>query len=107
MADYRVRWSEAARADLTEIIDYIAADSPLNALNVLDRLEEAAATLTRHPERGRHIPELRELDLFLYREKIVRPWRLLYRIEGKDVFVLAVLDGRRDLAGLLLERLTR
>ncbi len=36
---------------------------------------------------------------------IERPWRIVYRIETESVLVLAVLDGRRDLRSLLLERL--
>ncbi|NBC14420.1 MAG: plasmid stabilization protein, partial [Gammaproteobacteria bacterium] len=38
---------------------------------------------------------------------IERPWRLVYRIETDAVQVMAVLDGRRDLRSVLLERLVR
>jgi len=34
-------------------------------------------------------------------------WRIVYRYDDKCVYVMAVLDARRDLAGILLERLTR
>ena len=44
---------------------------------------------------------------WVYRELIVRPWRIIYRVSTKRVLVLAVLDGRRDLEGLLLSRLLR
>jgi hypothetical protein len=37
----------------------------------------------------------------------VRPYRIVYRIEGDTVTVLGVLDGRRDLEDALLERLLR
>jgi GrpB-like predicted nucleotidyltransferase (UPF0157 family) len=36
-----------------------------------------------------------------------RPYRIVYRISGNTVVVLAVLDGRRDLQDVLLERLVR
>jgi hypothetical protein len=42
-----------------------------------------------------------------WRELIVKPYRLIYRIEGEVVNVLAVFDGHRDLEDLLLERLLR
>jgi len=42
-----------------------------------------------------------------WRELVVKPYRLVYRIEGDTVTVLAVFDGRRDLEDLLLERLLR
>ena len=38
---------------------------------------------------------------------VVKPYRIIYRIEEDTVTVLAVLDGRRDLEDLLLERLIR
>ena len=42
-----------------------------------------------------------------WRELIVKPYRIIYRIDEDTVNVLAVLDGRRDLQDLLLERLIR
>ena len=42
-----------------------------------------------------------------WRELVIRPYRLVYRIEGDTVIVLAVFDARRDLEDLLLERLLR
>jgi toxin ParE1/3/4 len=38
---------------------------------------------------------------------IERPWRIIYRTEADQVLVMAVLDGRRELRSLLLERLVR
>ncbi len=42
-----------------------------------------------------------------WRELLIEPYRLIYRIEGDTVTVLALFDGRRDLEDLLLERLVR
>ncbi len=52
-------------------------------------------------ERGRIVPEL---DHDAARELIVSGYRLIYEIEGEDVFVLAVIHGARDLMGLWDER---
>jgi toxin ParE1/3/4 len=43
----------------------------------------------------------------MWRELVVRPYRIVYRIRKDIVMVGAVIDGRRDLEDLLLERLTR
>ena len=106
MADRRVLWTDAAKADLNEIADFIAAESPVRALDVIERLERRCSTLERLPERGRLVPELRSVDILIYRELIVEPWRIVYRHDTESVYVMAVLDGRRSLSGLLLERLT-
>ena len=52
-------------------------------------------------------PELRAVGTLHYQEIIERPWRIVYRVQGERVLVLAVLDGRRSLTALLLERLVR
>jgi plasmid stabilization system protein ParE len=107
MRERNVRWSESARGDLDVVIDYIALDSVENALAVLDRLEQRAESLRIAAERGRVVPELSAIDVLQYRELIERPWRIIYRIEPDQVVVLALLDGRRELGSLLLERLVR
>ncbi len=107
MSEFKVLWTETARGDLGEIVRFIAENNPVSALSVLDRIEERAALLVVQPERGRIVPELREEGIRQYRELQERPWRIIYRVGHQQVFVLAVLDGRRDLKTLLLERLVQ
>ncbi len=105
MKSYRVRWASVARTDLYEIVDFIAECSPIEAVRVLDQLEARTRTLPQLPTRGRMVPELRRLGVTAFRELIVGPWRIIYRMNDREVRVLAVLDGRRELADLLLQRL--
>ncbi len=42
-----------------------------------------------------------------YRELHFKPYRIFYRVLISVVEVTAVLDGRRDMATLLQQRLTR
>ncbi len=104
---FRVQWAETAARDLEELISYIAADSPLNAERILDKLEKRARTLESTPVRGRVVPELAHFGIRNWRELIVKPYRIIYRVDEDTTNVLAVLDGRRDLQDLLLERLIR
>jgi addiction module RelE/StbE family toxin len=104
---FRVQWAEVAFRDLEELVSYIATDSDLDANRVLNRLEKRAAALESNPGRGRVVPELAHFGMRTWRELVVRPYRLMYRIEGDTVILLAVFDGRRDLEDVLLERLLR
>lgn len=104
---FRVRWAEFAVRDLEDLIAYLKMDSSVNAGRVSDRLEQRATKLeTSHP-RGRAVPELARFGMHTWRELLIDPYRLIYRIEGDTVTVLALFDGRRDLEDLLLERLVR
>ena len=104
---YRVEWAEVARRDLFGIVDYLLERNPDAAVSTVERLERRAAALRRSPGRGRVIPELARLQLREYRELVVAPYRLVYRIAGRQVLVLGVLDSRRNLEDILLERLVR
>jgi len=104
---YAVDWAFIARDDVENFAAYIAHDSAINALNVVERLEAQAATLSSLPMRGRIVPELRTHGVIAFRELIERPWRIIYRIDGHRVVIVSVLDGRRSLEDLLLDRFLR
>lgn len=104
---YQVLWSHTAQQDLTEIIEYIAHDSVANALEILHKLESKAALLLTLPNRGRIVPELLHTGISQYREMVSTPWRIIYRVESRRVLIMSVLDSRRDLQTVLLNRLAR
>jgi len=104
---YDVIWSETSEKDLIDIVEYIAADSPLNAFEIFKKIKQKASRLYTFPDRGRIVPELQEQGIILYRELIVPPWRIIYRISWKTVYVLSVLDSRQNVEDILLKRLIR
>lgn len=93
--------------DLEEIATYLAADSPLDAQKLIAKLKAKTDSLARMAERGRVVPELAYFGIRTWRELVVRPYRIIYRIAAGTLYVMAVLDGRRDLRDVLLERLLR
>jgi plasmid stabilization system protein ParE len=104
---FRVSWTEQAVRDLEEIALFLAVDSPEDAGAFLEGVRAKSESLKTLPFRGRVVPELAHFGIRSRRELIVRPYRILYRVEKTRVYVLAVLDSRRDLRALLLERLIR
>jgi len=106
-AEYKVHWSAVAEDDLKNIILYIAGNSPVNAKTIFEKIKEKASSLILYPERGRTVPELQDQGIVFYRELIVAPWRIIYRISSKKVYVLSVLDSRQNVEDILLKRLTK
>jgi len=102
---YEVIWSNIAENDLTNIIEYIAVDSTSNAVKIFKNIKKRASNLYHFPERGRIVPELRDHGIFQYRELIIPPWRIMYRISEKNIYVLSVLDSRQNIEDILLKRL--
>lgn len=104
---YKVEWAAVAESDLKQIIDYIASESPGNALHLFKKIRQKASSLYAFPERGRIIPELQSQGIHIYRELIIAPWRIVYRISDGTVFVLSVIDSRQNIEDVLLNRLIK
>jgi toxin ParE1/3/4 len=103
---FRVLLTNDAARDLDELYDYIALhDAPRKADNVLDQIEKDFSKLSEFPERGVYPKELLTLGIREYREIFFKPYRIIYRIMDKNVYVLLIVDGRRDMQALLQRRL--
>ena len=102
---YDIVWADVAKKDLRDIFEFIALDSLDNALITLTRIRQKASSLYTFPERGRIVPELQNQGIFYYRELIIPPWRIVYRISEIKIYVLSVLDSRQNVEDILLKRL--
>lgn len=103
---FKVLLTRGAQRDLAAIHDWITTyDSPGRAAHVLGRLEDVASKLAQSPERGSVPEELRFLGIADFRQVYFKPYRIIYRVMGKEVHVYLIVDGRRDLQSLLARRL--
>ena len=100
---YKINWASVAENDLMEIIDYISIDHPADALKILQKIKKMTSILYSLPERGRIVPELQDQGILTYREIVTAPWRIIYRISDKNVYVLSVLDARRNVEDIAFE----
>ncbi|MDF1581559.1 MAG: type II toxin-antitoxin system RelE/ParE family toxin [Desulfuromonadales bacterium] len=96
---------DAAR-DLEELYDHIMHhDVPGKADVVLTRIEKAFSRLSAFPDRGVYPKELADLGIRVFREIFFKPYRIVYSIKDNNVYILLIVDGRRDLQALLQRRL--
>ena len=108
MTQYRVRIVEEAEEDLAELADYIAHHDSVERANfVLEKMLTLCERLEQHPERGHFLPELRSLGIKTHREVHFKPYRVIYEVIGREVFILLIVDGRRSLQTILERRLVR
>ncbi|MGH9323498.1 MAG: type II toxin-antitoxin system RelE/ParE family toxin [Vicinamibacteria bacterium] len=108
MADFEVFVTREAEVDLEEIADTIERrDSRERADYVYGRIRDTILKLETFPGRGRIVPELRDVGLKEYREAFFKPYRILYFISGKRVYVHCIFDGRRDVEDVLRRRFCR
>jgi toxin ParE1/3/4 len=96
---------DAAR-DLEELYGYIDLhDASQKADYVLEQIEKALSGLSKFPERGADPKELLAIGIHEYREIYFKPYRIIYRIMDRKVYILLIADGRRDMQTLLQRRL--
>ena len=103
---FAVYLTESAARDLEDIYEYVARhDSARKAEALLTKVAKVLASLADSPERGSHSRELAALGIQEYRQIPLKPYRIIYRIAGKQVYVMLIADGRRDMQSLLERRL--
>lgn len=103
---YKVFLTKDAESDLEDLHQFVFAhDSPIKAERLLDKIETTLDELSDFPERGNHPKELAALGITDYREVFFKPYRIIYRVLGKRVYVYLIVDGRRDMRALLQRRL--
>ena len=100
----RLIWTEPALADLDAIAEYIALDNPAAASRLVQKVFGSVERLERFPSSGKRPPELQRTS---YRELVVAPCRVFYRVEGDSVFLLYVMRAEHLLRRWLIEERNR
>ncbi len=96
----RLIWTEPALADVDEIAEYIALDNALAASRFVQKVFDRVERLEAHPKSGKRPPELPHTR---YREVVVAPCRIFYRLEKGDVYILLLMRSERLLRPYLLQ----
>ena len=105
---FNVYLIEDAEKDLFDIYRYVARnDSASNANSLIEKLEKTILRLEQMPDRGHLPPELERIGVLEFREVFYKPYRIIYQITGKNVYVHCILDGRRDMQDMLQQRVLR
>ncbi|MBL1293598.1 MAG: type II toxin-antitoxin system RelE/ParE family toxin [Thiotrichales bacterium] len=95
----KIIWTEPALIYLNEIAEYIALDKPTAASCLVEKIFTKTERLENFPNSGRNPPELKKSR---YKEIIVNPCRIFYRIDGNNIYILYVMRSERKLRQFLL-----
>ena len=87
----RVRYTPRAFADREAIFDYLQKRSPQGARNVESAIVHAIRLLASHPRMAPLTDEPGVHELTVPR----RPYKVYYRIEGEDIWIIHIRDARR------------
>ena len=107
MKSYKVIWTNNAKNDLENIIEYIKINSISNAKKMFLEIKEKCNSLYYFPMKYKIVPELQQIGVIKYRELIYKRWRIIYKIDNKKVYILVVIDTSRNMEDLLFQRLLK
>ena len=96
----RVVWSPLSLDRAAEAAKYIARDGPEVAAAWVDGLFDVVGKLVQFPRRGRVVPEVGRPEI---RELLYKGYRVVYRVDQKQVLVLTVRHQRRRFTEAALE----
>jgi len=97
---YNLRLLRAAEEDLSEILNYIAAENLSAAVTLTDKIENDLTILSENPFMGR-VPRDEEIKNLGYRYLIVQNYIIFFTIEDNTIFVHRILHQARDYKTLL------
>ena len=97
----RFSLTPAAKADIAEILDVIAADDPSAARRVLAKIKAAMKRLARTPGLGHLREDLADEPLRFWP---VYSYLIIYRVGMRPLQIIRVLHGARDVSRVLRRR---
>jgi toxin ParE1/3/4 len=100
----RIIWADPAIQDLDAIADYIALENPAAASGLVRRVFQTVHKLQKFPHMGSIPPELNSLP---YRQLVIPPCRVFYRIEKRSVYIVHVVRGEQLVRKEIFETPTR
>jgi plasmid stabilization system protein ParE len=94
----QIRWSPRAASNLEGICNYIARDSKHYASLFAKKVFAIVETIPEFPKSGRIVPEYGDENL---REKIYQNYRIVYRLKGDAIEIVAICHGAKQLQDIL------
>ncbi len=90
----KIIWSPLAVDKASEIVDYISQDKPTAAKKWIEEIFLKVEQLKLSPQIGRIVPEISDSQ---FRELIYGNYRVIYRLEIKQVSILTIRHGKQIL----------
>jgi toxin ParE1/3/4 len=104
MRKYEVIVSQFSERDIDEIINYFIDINKDYSISLYKKLKKRIIELETFPEKGRMVPELEQKGITAYKEIVEGNYRIIYSIHKASVYILAVIDSRRNLEEILLKK---
>jgi toxin ParE1/3/4 len=97
---HEVKLLRLAEDDLTDIVVYIAADRPIAARKLIDKVNKTLSLLAHNPKLG-SMPNEDSLAEMGYRYLTVENYLIFYMIDTPVIYIHRIIHGARNYTTLL------
>ena len=94
----KIVFTDAAKADLRDIGDWIAEDNPVRARSFIVELRQKTLSIALNP---RLYPIALNLEIQGIRRRLYKGYLIFYRVSEKRIEILHILHGARDYEALM------
>ena len=103
----KIEWTPDGIDSLNEILEYYRTRAGEKIANgIYDKIINQIELLESERIKTKRTQELMDIGISDVYELVIKPWIIYYKISGdnKKVYVLFVLDGRRNLEEILMTK---
>jgi plasmid stabilization system protein ParE len=102
-----IEWTPDGVNSLNEILEYYKDRADNNvANNIYAKIIKKIELLEIEELRTKQTQELKDIGIYDIYELVINPWKVYYKIRknNKKVYILFVLDGRRNIEEILISK---
>jgi len=103
----KIEWTPDGEESFNEIVEYYCLRAGENsARNIFNKIIKEIELLTIEEIKTKISPELKDIGINDIYQLTINPWIVYYKIneKNKKVKILLVLDGRRNIEKILIDR---
>jgi toxin ParE1/3/4 len=103
---YKLNWSKDAGEEFIEIISWYKYNVGKNiAKKIHSKISSRIKKLKEMPGIGKPVQILKDIGVNDYRQIVQDNWIIYYRVEGQNINIISVIDGRRNLEEILYKKI--
>jgi toxin ParE1/3/4 len=103
---YKINWSKDAGEEFIEIISWYKYNAGKNiAKKIHSKINSRIKKLKDMPGIGKSVQILKDIGVNDYRQIVQDNWIIYYRVEGQNINIISVIDGRRNLEEILYKKI--
>jgi toxin ParE1/3/4 len=103
---YKIIWSKDAGEEFVEIISWYKYTVGKNvAKNIYSKINSQIKKLKDMPGIGKQVQLLKDIGINDYRQIVHDHWIIYYKVEGQRIYIISVIDGRRNLEEILYKKI--